>query len=151
MTPGDRPVEDAQIYARSAILNDPDVIAYLLRLRDLRDRCGRWGFEYQRELRGSALLEWFDPEGLDWRISVIRERIATGFWGRAITVGTKGAGYGRDRGAYRAMDPETIELAVADLVRRLTGRDHPALGPCGTELPSKVRQNRRRLRRLATS
>jgi len=48
------------------------------------------------------------------------------------------------------MDFDTIELAVADLVRRLTGRDHPALDVSVT-LPSTVRQYRRRLRKLASA
>lgn len=62
-----------------------------------------------------------------------------------------GAGYGRKRGAHPSMDPETIELAVADLVQEKLGAEpHPNLAR-DKVLRSRVRQVRRRLRRLAVS
>jgi hypothetical protein len=151
---GDWPVENAQSYVRSAILNDPDVIEHLLSLRDLRDEHGRFGLPYLSTLHNPVLLEQFTAGYLDMRIAVIRERLELldgRFWREAIPVGDMGAGYGRERGAYPAMSPEAIELAVADFVRRLTGREHPALDPVTGKLPSTVRQYRRRLRKLATS
>jgi hypothetical protein len=49
------------------------------------------------------------------------------------------------------MNPDTIELAVADLVQeRFGGAEHPFL-TSDRVLRSKVRQVRRRLRQLATS
>jgi hypothetical protein len=152
LAPGDGPVEDSQAYTRSAIFNDPDVIKHLLGLRDLRDKHGPRGMLYLRELHNPVLMEQFTPSYLDQRIAVIRERLEGDgrYWRNMIPVDDKGAGYGRDRGAYPSMDPETIKLAVADFVRRLTGHQHPDLDLTVT-LPSKVRQNRRRLRKLATS
>ena len=88
---------------------------------------------------------------------MIRERLEQArllkvdLWGGMIPRGQKGADYGRQRGAYPSMDPDTIELAVADLVQeRLGGAPHPHLAP-DKIVRSKVRQYRRRLRRLATS
>ena len=49
------------------------------------------------------------------------------------------------------MDPNTIELAVADLVQeQFGGEEHPLLAK-DKVARSKVRQVRRRLRQLATS
>ena len=149
-TPGDRPIEAAQSYVRAAILNDRDVIRHLLDLRPLRDEHGRYGWPYLRALHNPVLLEQFTADYLDHRVAVIRERLDSGFWGLAIPVGQMGAGYGRDRGAYPSMDPDTIERAVADFVRRLTGREHPALA-VDRVLPSTVRQYRRRLRQLVSA
>jgi hypothetical protein len=160
---------------RSAVFNSPEVITHLLALADLRDEwqsspnrgklrevsCGGEPLlvdaslgeqmRYRRELEASPLCDLFSPDYLDRRISVIRDRLSTGFWGRAEPPGDIGAGYGRQRGAYPSMDPNTIELAVADLVQeRFGGEKHPLLAK-DKVVRSKVRQVRRRLRQLASS
>lgn len=150
---GDWPVEEAQSYMRSALLNDQEVIRHLLALADLREQwrsLPNW-MAYQRALNLSPLCDLFTVDYLDRRISVIRQRLDCGMWGQAIPVDNKGAGYGRQRGAHPSMAPETIELAVADLVQEgLGGSQHPNLAP-DKIVRNKVRQYRRRLRLLASS
>jgi hypothetical protein len=142
-------VEAAQHYMRSAILNDPDVIDHLLTLPALRDECGPFGWPYIKALYNPVLLEQFTADYLDDRTSVIRERLDGDgrLWREAIPVGQMGAGYGRERGSYPSMNPDTIELAVADFVYRLCGRKAPQLGKAVT-LPSTLRQVRKRARQL---
>ena len=161
---------------RSAVFNTPEAIAHLLELAALRAPAahrtrhfpaglvGRVAdgafqpvpgaatlFRYSRALEASPLCDLVTVDYLDYLVSVVRERVGDGTWGQAgFPVGGKGAGYGRQRGAYPSMDPDTIELAVADLVEQLSGTKHPNLAP-DKVLRSKVRQYRRRLRQLAVS
>jgi hypothetical protein len=174
--PGDWPVEGAQSYMRSELFHYPEAIDHLLALADLRDEWqsspnrGRWREasidgepalvvasyaeqrRYERALEASPLCELVTLDYLGYLVSVVRERVSAGVWGEAgFPVGQKGAGYGRQRGAYPSMAPDPIELAVADFVHeQLGGERHPNLAP-EKILRSTVRQIRRRLRQLAVS
>ena len=172
---GDWPVEEAQAYMRSAIFNSPEVIDHLLALADLREEwrespnrgklraatlCGEtfWidatypeRLRYERARDSSPLRRYFSAGYIDDRVSVIRDRLSNGFWGPSSPSDVS-AGYGRQRGAYPSMDPDTIELAVADLVQeQFGGPKNPNLERPTRVLGSKVRQYRRRLGQLAVS
>jgi hypothetical protein len=130
-------------YGRTALLNDPDVIAHLLHLDDLREaartemaiavRAGvDLGWElaaaasdrYERAREDSVLREQLGADELDYLVSIIRDRRrlerehGLRLWGLSIPVNPAAAAYGREKQQARAMSFDAIELAVADLVRR---------------------------------
>jgi hypothetical protein len=175
LTPHDVPIEGANNYVRTALLNDPDVVAHLRDLAVLRaaaahrSRSGspglvghlRDGFEpapglaiwsrYWRALEASPLLKRgvFSAGQLDQLVAVVRERVDAGLWGKLIPVNDQGAGLGRQKARKadrRSID--ALELALAAVVREINpAREPRALAEAH---PGTVRTNLHRLRKLAT-
>jgi hypothetical protein len=145
----DGPTEGVVAHARTAILNEPDVIAHLLHLDDLRTtpRVTR----YVAALERSPLREWFTWEELGHLVSIVRERLALGVWGSLAPVGPSGAGPRKQ--PARSMSLDAIELGVADFVRRhfRPERRSPHLGAVtahGGQASAKLRKLRQRFREL---
>ena len=147
----DRRAQGAVGYARMAILKEPDVIAHLLHLDDLRTtpRVTR----YVAALEGSPLREWFTWEELGHLVLIVRERLALGVWGSMAPFNSDGAGYGRPKQRARSMSLDAIELGVADFVRRRFGPERlsphlDAVREHGGQASAKLRKLRQRSREL---
>jgi hypothetical protein len=143
-TRADWPIESANNYLRTALLNEPSVRDLILDLGDLRTEwrsspnygklrerslCGEpfyvdaafseWQ-RYESAREASPLREFFSADQLDRLATIARERVEAGLWGKMIPVNDMGAGYGREKQRARAMTHESIQLAVADFVERLS-------------------------------
>jgi len=140
----DGPIEGANNYLRTLLLNEPVVRDLIVRLGDLQTEwrsSPNYGklretsldgepflvdaaFPERRRYEGareaSPLREFFSAGQLDHLATVARERIETGLWGKSIPVNDMGAGYGREKQRARAMTTGSIELAVVDFVARLS-------------------------------
>jgi hypothetical protein len=173
-TPHDMPIESANNYVRTALLNDPDVVEHLCGLDNLRRE---WKLSpnqgklreaslggmplqinaafseqrrYELQLEASPLVKRgvFSAAQLDRQVAIVRERVETGWWGKLIPVNDRGAGYGRQKARKadrRSVD--ALELAVAAVVREINpDREPRALAEAH---PGTVRTNLHRLRKLA--
>jgi hypothetical protein len=145
ITRADAAIETANAYSRTALLAEPDVIEHLADLADLANtarisaaiatRAGvplgqrlaaEDGLRYERALEGSPLRQHFERAELEDMVAGFKKRRALGVWGLSVPVNSRGRGYGRQKQRARAMSFDSIELAVADLVRRHLNPERPS-------------------------
>ncbi len=160
MTDQDVVHESALSDLRHGLLTHPETIKRLKRIASLRSQWLNYGLASSRrymwdllERTEEQLDHHFGSEELLYLASVVRERIESGIWGKAIPVGRSGDRYGRHPERVRTVAEGTVAGAVEALARRLTPEQRePNMPPeARRRWLEKRRTWRRRLRKLASS
>jgi len=126
----DEPIIGAVHELHTALASQPEVTAHVLELADLRDAAHEspdgWG-PYWRARDKSPLSDYFGEWEIDTMAATVRELIEAKCWGLLVPMNSRGAGYGRQKDRARTpATPQTIKVAVADVVDRLTPTPEPS-------------------------